>query len=88
MNELIMGSAQLKQEIHKYVDGADEQLLKLIYAMMQEYKKNGELIGSDPVEGVITKEKLIERAEASNKAINEGRVKTIKELRDSMNDWK
>jgi len=83
-----MGNTQLKQEIHKYVDGADEQLLRLIYVMMKEYEKNSESIGNDPVEGVITKDKLVERAEASNKAIVEGRIKSIKEVKNEVKNWR
>lgn len=75
-----MGSAQLKQEIHRYVDSADEQLLKLVYVMMKEYEKNSEEVGTDPVEGVITKDKLIERAQASAAAISEGKIRNIKDV--------
>jgi len=83
-----MEDLQLKQTIHDYVDRADEQLLKLIHAMLKEYERNGELIGVDPLKGILKKEDLIERAIASNLAISEGRIKSVKQVREEFKNRK
>lgn len=83
-----MEDLQLKQKIHDFVDRADEQLLKLIHAMLKEYEKNSELIGVDPSNGVIRKDDLVERAIASNAAISEGRIKNIKQIREEFKNRK
>ncbi len=56
--------------------------------MMKEYVKDLETVGSDPIEGIITQDLLIKWAKASSKAINEGRIKSIKQLKKESGSWK
>ena len=49
---------------------------------------NTKIIGSDSVNGVITKDDLIERAIVSNIAIIEGRVKSVKDIREEIKVWR
>ena len=39
-----MGTAELRKELHSYIDLADETFLKMVYAMSKEYK-GSEIVG-------------------------------------------
>ncbi|MEQ8414635.1 MAG: hypothetical protein RIF36_27835 [Imperialibacter sp.] len=46
-----------------------------------------QVVGYDDDENIITQADLISRAEASNKAIKDGRTKSIDKVRDNVKDW-
>lgn len=46
-NNYIMGAAQIREELHQFINQADERILNLIYGMMKaDLQKNDELEAS------------------------------------------
>ena len=75
-----MGTAQLREELHKYIDQADDRLLRLVKGMFQaeqNLKSESE-----------SKAELIKRAKLSEKAIDEGRTKSFNEFNADFEQWK
>jgi hypothetical protein len=68
INDFNMKSSVIIQEIHDYVDQADQRFLALVYSMVQAEKKNQTHSKIDP------KAEMIRRAEASEKDIASGRT--------------
>jgi len=70
-----------------------EQLTKLQDAkIIQQIKdllnaQTDPIVGHKPAGEPITKSDLIARAEASNKAIKEGRLTSIEELKEESKNW-
>ncbi|MEM7548389.1 MAG: hypothetical protein AAF363_01845 [Bacteroidota bacterium] len=69
-----MNVSQVRQEIHDYIDQADERLLRLVRGMLQA--EQGEYL-SGPEEKM--KAEMIRRVESSEQDIKEGKVYTIEE---------
>ncbi len=64
-----MRSTQLKEELQKYINQADERFLKVVHAMMKEYVGDLKVVGANPGGDPISKEELIVRARIANQAI-------------------
>lgn len=62
-----MGAAQLREELHQFIDRADERLLNLIYGMMKADLEEGDYILSEG-----HKQLLDERLTAHEAAPHEG----------------
>ena len=43
-NNYIMGAAQIREELHEFINHADERILNLIYAMMKADVQNDEAL--------------------------------------------
>jgi len=82
-----MGSTQLKEELQKYINQADERFLKVVHAMMKEYVRDLKVVGSNPGGVPISKEELILRARIANQAIKKGKVKSLKRARKESKNW-
>lgn len=48
-----MSTAQLKKELHEYIDNADERLLHLVYGMFQADQQDYTLPGEPMSEAVL-----------------------------------
>jgi len=83
-----MGTEQLKEEIGQYIQHADERFLQLIHGMIKADQTS--TVGYQPDGTPITKQDLIARAQASEEDIKEGRVKSLKALKEevSTGKWK
>ena len=65
-----MSTLELRNQIHQYVDQADDVFLKMVYAMSKAYKNN---IAGYSVEGSpITTEDLKKRVLAASKRVKSG----------------
>lgn len=67
-----MGVQKLREELHDYINHADERFLKMVYAMSKEYKKENNLVGYNVDGSPITKEDLIMRAKAASQRVKSG----------------
>jgi hypothetical protein len=64
----------------------DEDIIQKVKEVLQNsYQQNA--TGYNPDGSVITQSDLISRAEASNKAIKEGKTKNIDQVRANMKNW-
>lgn len=81
-----MDTAKIREEITQYLKHADDRVLKLIHGLVKADQTSSP-VGYKPDGTAITKEQLIARAERSEMAIKEGRVKTLKQVRDEMKNW-
>jgi hypothetical protein len=82
-----MRSTQLKEDLQKYINLADERFLKVVHAMMKEYVRDLKVVGYSPVGNPISKEELITRTRIANQAIKEGKVKSLKRVRKESKNW-
>ena len=64
----------------------DATIIRKVKEVLQSsYKENA--VGYNADESIITEADLISRAEASNKAIEEGRTKSIDQVRENVKGW-
>jgi hypothetical protein len=82
-----MGSTQLKEELQKYINQADDRFLKVVHAMMKEYVRDLKVVGYSPYGDPVSKEELIVRARIANQAIKKGKVKSLKRVRKESKNW-
>jgi len=76
---------KIKEEIGQYIEHADERFLQLVYGMMKADQTA--TIGYSPDGTAITREDLIERAEASERDIISGNIKNLKSLKEEIENW-
>ncbi|MDO8928070.1 MAG: hypothetical protein Q7W54_03690 [Bacteroidota bacterium] len=85
-NRNIMGVAELKQELHNYIDHADERFLKMVYAMSREYKATlpiGYNVDGTP----ITPKELAQRVTSASKRVKSGDFITQEEIEKEIENW-
>ena len=73
-----MGTAQLREELHKYIDQADDRTLRLVKGMFQADVNSEDELSVE----------MNRRAEISEKAITEGRTKSFDEFNADFEQWK
>lgn len=81
-----MGVHKLREELHEYINQADERFLKMVYAMSKEYKKT-DVVGYTVDGSPITKENLIKRARAASKRVKSGDYISQEELEKESDKW-
>ena len=64
----------------------DINVIKKIKEVLQNSSQE-KAVGNNPDGSIITQSDLISRAEASDRAIQEGRTKKIEQVREDMKDW-
>jgi hypothetical protein len=84
-----MSAAQLKTEIHEYLDAVkDETFLKVVHSMLNTYvQENQIIVGYRPNNQSITQDELIEELLASEAAIERGEFLTIDQLIEESEKW-
>ena len=78
-----MSAAELRKELHRYIDHADDTFLKMVHAMSKEYKKS-ETAGYNIDGSPITQKDLINRVKAASKRVKEGHYTTQEEVEKEM----
>ena len=74
-----MDTNKLREELHKYIDHADETFLKMVHAMSKEYEQSenvGYIVNGNP----ITKENLKKRVKAASERVKSGDYITQEEV--------
>jgi hypothetical protein len=82
-----MGSIQLREELQKFINQADERFLKVVHAMMKEYVRDLKVVGYNQDGVPLSKEELIIRARLSNQAIQKRKIKSVKQIRKDSKSW-
>lgn len=81
-----MGVQKLREEIHEYINHADERFLKMVYAMSKEYKES-DVAGYNVDGSAITKESLIKRVKAASHRVKSGHFITQEEIEEEIKNW-
>lgn len=81
-----MGVQKLREELHNYINKADETFLKMVYAMSKEYKRS-DIVGYEVDGTPITKENLIERVRSASKRVKSGDFITQEEIEKEIENW-
>jgi predicted ribonuclease YlaK len=81
-----MGVQKLREEIHNYIDHADERFLKMVYAMSKEYKESA-VVGYNVDGSPITKESLTLRVKAASQRVKSGDYITQEEVEKEIENW-
>ncbi|VAW13319.1 hypothetical protein MNBD_BACTEROID01-1901 [hydrothermal vent metagenome] len=81
-----MGVQKLREELHNYINQADERFLKMVYAMSKEYQGPG-IVGYNVDGSPITKESLVKRAKAASQRVKSGDFITQEEVEKEVGDW-
>ncbi len=82
-----MGVQKLREELHDYINQADERFVKMVYAMSKEYKKQPAVVGYNIDGSPITKESLVKRAKAASKRVKSGDFITQEEVEKDIENW-
>ena len=81
-----MGIPELRNELHDFINHADERFLKMVYAMSKEYE-NSELIGYNVDGTAITAKDLSNRVREASKRVKDGDYLTQEEIEKEINEW-
>lgn len=81
-----MGVQKLREELHDFINHADETFLKMVYAMSKEYKKS-DVIGFEVDGSPLTKDRLVKRAKAASKRVKSGDFITQEEVEKEIENW-
>lgn len=81
-----MGVQKLREELHDFIDHADERFLKMVHAMSKEYK-NSDVVGYNVDGSPITKESLVKRAKAASHRVKSGDYITQEEVEKEVENW-
>ena len=81
-----MGVAELKEELHNYIDHADERFLKMVYAMSREYK--APVVIGYKVDGTpLTRKELAQRVTSASKRVKSGNFISQEEVEKEVENW-
>ncbi|HKK59154.1 MAG TPA: hypothetical protein VJ937_06725 [Salinivirga sp.] len=81
-----MGIPELRNELHDFINQADERFLKMIYAMSKEYKKPAN-VGYNPDGSSITEIDLKNRVKSASKRVKSGDYLTQEEVEKEVKNW-
>ncbi len=81
-----MGVQKLREELHDYINRADERFLKMVYAMSKEYK-NSEIAGYNIDGSPITKENLLKRVKTASQRVKSGDFISQEEVEREIENW-
>ena len=85
-NRNIMGVTELKEELHNYIDQADERFLKMVYAMSREYKASM-VIGYNVDGTSITPKELAKRVTSASKRVKSGKFIRQEDVEKEVEKW-
>jgi len=83
---MIMGTSEIRKEIHDYIDHADERFLKLVYVMSKEYE-NTLIVGYTAKGKPITKIELKNRVKAASIRVKSGDFISQEEIEKEVENW-
>lgn len=81
-----MGATELRKELHRYIDHADETFLKMVHAMSREYKKSV-IVGYNTDGSPITQKDLKKRVKAASERVKAGHYTTQEEVEKEIENW-
>jgi hypothetical protein len=81
-----MGVPELRNELHDFINQADERFLKMVYAMSKEYKKPV-IVGYNTDGSPITEQVLRNRVKSASKRVKSGDFLTQEEVEKEVENW-
>ena len=81
-----MGTIELREKLHDYINDADETFLKMVFAMSKEYK-TPLIIGYNTDGSPITQEDLKERVRSASNRVKSGDYITMKDIEKEVEFW-
>ena len=81
-----MGAAELRQELHEYIENADMNFLRMVHAMSKEYKQP-EIAGYNIDGTPITPNALKKRVKAASKRVKAGDFITQEDVEKEIENW-
>ena len=84
-----MRVAELRNQLHDYINFADEQFLNIVYSMVKDHKKSNNMVvvGYHPDGTPITKLELLKDIKEAEEQIEKGKCLSIEELEREAKDW-
>ncbi len=79
-----MDTAQIKEELHKYIDKADERFLRLVHAIATNYKDDEDYIASG---SPMDEDSYKTRIRNAQERVKAGYYTTQEELDREMEEW-
>jgi hypothetical protein len=76
-----MNAQQLKEEINSFIDHADERFLRLVYSMVESERSEAGFFNS-------ANDEMLDRARRSVKLVDDGKTRSILELKKDILSWK
>jgi KaiC/GvpD/RAD55 family RecA-like ATPase len=81
MLQEIMNTAELKKELHNYIEKADERFLKMIHALAKSYEDEEAIVVGYESDGTpITKETLVNEVREASAQVKSGNYMTQEDL--------
>ena len=80
---IVMSTAELKEELHQYIDQGDKKLLHMMQALAKAYLDEDHTLPGDPM-SVEDYKRRIRQAKAN---IAEGNFTTQEDLEKEMEQW-
>lgn len=80
-----MSASQIRDELHEYINKADDRLIRAMYAMMQNYFENDEsIVAYTTSREPLTKEEYIKNVTSAYQEAKDGNILTTEELLKEM----
>ena len=77
-----MGTVQLREELHRYIDQADDRMLRLVKGLFQADRDDYVLPGEP-----MSEEALKQRVRAAKSRISAGQFTSQEDLEEEMKEW-
>lgn len=81
-----MGVQKLRDELHEYINHADEKFLKMVYAMSKKHDQQ-DVVGFDTNGIPISKNELVKRVKTASKRVKSGDFISQEEIEREIENW-
>lgn len=83
-----MSAIQIREELHRIIDIADDRMVTAVYAMMQNYLQNDESIVAYTTSGEpLTREDFIKQVNTAYESAKQGKVIVTEDLLKEIENW-
>jgi hypothetical protein len=82
-----MSTVQIRSQLHQYIDRLDDRFLNAMFAMVQQYVDNEEVIGNDSHGNPLTKMQLQEEVTAAYQQHQEGKTHSQNDVLAKIESW-
>lgn len=83
-----MSSAQVKKQLHEYIDKADDRILNAVYVMLQNYLQQEESIVGFTIKGEpLTKKDMINQLNQAVSDVEDGKGLSSDDIRKAKENW-
>ncbi len=82
-----MSSTEIRLALHKYIDQADDRFVGAVYAMVQQYMDQDEIIVYSTDGKPLTQKQMAEEVQAAYADVKKGNFKTTAQVREEIKKW-